>query len=210
MKPQQHNDPTDQLAINEFCPDDLSWLAFCYVADELGDEARAHFEIRLDQDQSVRDAVARIVAEAELIDASLQTTNRSVVVANRSNVAVPSADSRSTRSAGTSWYRSLALVTSAAALLLFAVIWGSNPNTATPNTPDELAEVWSNDSWEGENELVAINEVADELVEDFNLEFEVTEASWLVAALDVDDETSPDPMDLDFPESGDGETPCIY
>ena len=38
---------------------DLSWQAFCYVANELDAKARRQFEIRLEQDQITRDAVAQ-------------------------------------------------------------------------------------------------------------------------------------------------------
>ncbi len=39
--------------------EDLSWLAFCYVADELDSQQRGLFEIRLATDQTARDAVVR-------------------------------------------------------------------------------------------------------------------------------------------------------
>ena len=41
--------------------DDLQWLAFQYIADELSDEERNAFEARLANDQEVREAVARAV-----------------------------------------------------------------------------------------------------------------------------------------------------
>lgn len=44
--------------------DELAWLAFRYVADELGSDEQAAFEDRLDRDQAAREAVAEAVALA--------------------------------------------------------------------------------------------------------------------------------------------------
>jgi hypothetical protein len=42
-------------------PDDLDWLAFCYIADELSPDEADGFETRLADDQEAREAVARAV-----------------------------------------------------------------------------------------------------------------------------------------------------
>jgi hypothetical protein len=42
-------------------PDDLDWLAFCYIADELSRDEVDAFEARLADDQQAREAVARAV-----------------------------------------------------------------------------------------------------------------------------------------------------
>lgn len=42
-------------------PEDLDWLAFCYIADELSPDEAAAFEERLADDQQAREAVARAV-----------------------------------------------------------------------------------------------------------------------------------------------------
>jgi len=42
-------------------PDDLDWLAFCYIADELSPDEREAFESQLANDQGAREAVARAV-----------------------------------------------------------------------------------------------------------------------------------------------------
>jgi hypothetical protein len=42
-------------------PDDLDWLAFCYIADELSPDEVERFESRLADDQEAREAVARAV-----------------------------------------------------------------------------------------------------------------------------------------------------
>ena len=53
---------------------DLSWQAFCYVANELDAKARRQFEIRLEQDQIARDAVAQALDDARLLDLALSST----------------------------------------------------------------------------------------------------------------------------------------
>ena len=54
---------------------DLSWQAFCYVANELDTKARRQFEIRLEQDQNARDAVAQALDNARLLDLAMSSTN---------------------------------------------------------------------------------------------------------------------------------------
>ncbi len=52
--------------------DELAWLAFCYVANELDDAARTEFELRLAESQAAREAVAQaveLVAAAQLAGA---------------------------------------------------------------------------------------------------------------------------------------------
>ncbi|WP_435018804.1 hypothetical protein TA3x_000790 [Tundrisphaera sp. TA3] len=47
--------------------DDLDWLAFLYVSDEMDDAGRAAFEDRLDRDQSAREAVAGAIGMAQVV-----------------------------------------------------------------------------------------------------------------------------------------------
>lgn len=44
--------------LNRENADDLDWMAFCYVADELAGEQLTQFERRLSEDQEAREAVA--------------------------------------------------------------------------------------------------------------------------------------------------------
>jgi ferric-dicitrate binding protein FerR (iron transport regulator) len=50
---------------------DLSWLAFCYIADELDDAAKESFEQRLDVDHAAREAVVEAMQQSRLINAAL-------------------------------------------------------------------------------------------------------------------------------------------
>ena len=54
---------------------DLSWQAFCYVANELDAKARRQFEIRLEQDQIARDAVAQAFDDARLLNLAMSSTS---------------------------------------------------------------------------------------------------------------------------------------
>jgi hypothetical protein len=67
-------------------PDDLTWLAFCYVAGELGPAEAEAFEARLDHDQAAREAVAGAVELVELVSQSAQ--REPVARRNRRVVAV--------------------------------------------------------------------------------------------------------------------------
>jgi hypothetical protein len=49
--------------MNEPSPDHLAWLALQYVCDELGDDERTAFELRLAEDQAAREAVAEAVEQ---------------------------------------------------------------------------------------------------------------------------------------------------
>jgi len=51
-------------------PDDLDWLAFCYIADELSRDEAGAFEARLADDQQAREAVARAVELTRAIAAA--------------------------------------------------------------------------------------------------------------------------------------------
>ena len=50
---------------------DLDWLAFCYIADELDDQTRDKFELRLSHDQAARQAVVQAMETAQAINAAL-------------------------------------------------------------------------------------------------------------------------------------------
>ena len=49
----------------------LDWLAFCYIADELSEEQRDAFEQRLAKDQQARDAVVQAMDQSQLVFAAL-------------------------------------------------------------------------------------------------------------------------------------------
>jgi hypothetical protein len=64
------SEPTPQNT----CGQDLDWVAFCYVADELNQDDRATFEARLEHDLSACEAVARAVQLAESATMAMATT----------------------------------------------------------------------------------------------------------------------------------------
>ena len=49
----------------------IQWLAFCYIADELDDEQRIAFEKQLADDQDARDAVVQAMEQSQLMLAAL-------------------------------------------------------------------------------------------------------------------------------------------
>ena len=54
---------------------ELDWLAFCYIADELDDAQRDGFELLLARDQTARDAVVQAMESAQLIQSALEFAN---------------------------------------------------------------------------------------------------------------------------------------
>lgn len=65
----------------------LDWLAFCYIADELDEEQRDAFELRLAEDQQARDAVVHAMEQSQLMYAAL--TEIEVAAAPSMQVRVP-------------------------------------------------------------------------------------------------------------------------
>ena len=133
-------------------PDDLDWLAFCYIADELSLDEAAAFENRLADDQAAREAVARAVELAGAV---------AVVGAEDLDRATPASVVR-----GAWRRRSLAgrvgwtAITAAACLVVLVLAYrhdrGIGPVASSPQeapggghvgisdgVPDELAIVWS-------------------------------------------------------------------
>lgn len=54
---------------------DLDWLAFCYIADELNEEQRDAFEMRLADDQQARDSVVQAMERSQLLLVALADVN---------------------------------------------------------------------------------------------------------------------------------------
>jgi anti-sigma factor RsiW len=124
-----------QMSDVERMANDVDWLAFCYVANELPADEREAFEGRLADDQAIREAVARAV---ELVQAvSLAETYE------RERPRPASIPRRTT------WPRRLAWMSvgaSAALVLVAAALqWQTISRSFAPPPPgrDRLAEVWS-------------------------------------------------------------------
>lgn len=119
--------------------DDLDWLAFCYINDELVADEMASFEHRLSKDPSAREAVERAVSYQILISAGLHAGREHAVAAHvELNGAAPSYQRRdSERNPGQK--RGLLIpkfVFAAAATLLVALAswmqWGHLIQTQNP------------------------------------------------------------------------------
>ena len=59
----------------EFKPNDLHWLAFCYIADELAPSERTVFEARLENDELAQQAVVEAVQQAQVLYSTLNSTS---------------------------------------------------------------------------------------------------------------------------------------
>lgn len=201
MKPNSSNFH-DQQATQTFEPNDLEWLAFCYVADELDASERESFELRLDQDQEARDAVASVVVQTGVLNAAFAATPQVELKPQ-----IPAKNDGPGRVSHLGWQRALLLVTSAAVVLVFAFLWqpGSTPESTNDN--GDVAEIWSNEVW-SEYDLAATDSLFGDGRDDMDEEVERTEVTWLVAAL-VDPENEQDPFEMDLPEMGDGDPTCI-
>lgn len=164
MNPESHpsHSASNQSSHNGF--DDLHWLAFCYVADELDHDQRIAFESRLEIDQAARDAVASAVRQSQAIHAAIVELKQNASVAAEhfsdrvseppSGYAVarpsrPHSDVGVSNESGTlSWRRIAALMTAAAALLVMTSIWAFEFSGKAPTTTSEedLASVWVSDA----------------------------------------------------------------
>jgi hypothetical protein len=192
---------------DELRKDDLAWLAFCYVADELAAEERERFEERLAVDQAAREAVAAAVALTTDISAALQTRG----TASETVEPVRAASSAGARK----WFERIAWTAcgAAACWLLLSVSGAFDPRRPNGPTKDisaadgalgELASNWAallEETPAGED--AAITTAQDE-PDDLQPVEEIDAASdWMVAAvLDeemvADEEMESEDEELDF------------
>lgn len=141
---------------------ELPWLAFCYVANELDSATRREFEIRLERDQSAREAVAQAFDNTWMLDQALaQETNELPATVCK---LPPTARSSSTKSKP-AWPTALLGIGMAGllAMLLLQLQWKPATvevakNTSVPafseltNTSVSLAETWADSNWDPESE----------------------------------------------------------
>ncbi len=156
---------------------DLSWLAFCYVANELDPHTRRRFEIRLEQDQTARDAIVEALDNARMLDfvlspavdepeeASCELPKRELKQGLRTNPA------RST----TLWQKALLGIVAAGLLVIMLpqIRWKPtveitrNTNSSTPIESTgvlmALAETWADFSWDA---AIQVEIAEDDLVRD--------------------------------------------
>ena len=146
---------------------DLSWQAFCYVANELDAKARRQFEIRLEQDQIARDAVAQAFDDARLLDLALSSTNDhgadpTCELPNRA----PRSDHR-LKPVSSKSLRPALLAIAAAGLLAMAFTQLPSSqtgteialNTGSPNVilTMSLAEVWADSDWQADSQAELVD-----------------------------------------------------
>ncbi|MDB4533459.1 hypothetical protein N9242_01205 [Vicingaceae bacterium] len=172
--------------------DQLDWLAFQYISDELVDQQRFEFEKRLAKDQCARDAVTR---QVELAQSLYRHFDESVVFDEGKEVQLAS---RSATGSKIGW--SSIAVTASVVIALLAISWflqsGDDKNKLANGDNEQLVDAWvfarMNQVGYSEAEDSAVNDVGD------SIEFAMAEHSddeeidlgdsWMVLALsDIDD-----------------------
>ena len=166
---------------------DLDWMAFCYVADELSGDQLAQFESRLENDQAAREAVAEAVK-----------ISTAVFECDAASTPIPTREV----SASTSTSRASQWVLVIAAALLVGVglaAWIANSNSGPTEIVAELNDEDLAIAWADTIQEVDINDSADEFLDEFQLASsesgsdEGDEAEWMYVAfteleLDGDEE----------------------
>jgi hypothetical protein len=166
------------------CANQLDWLAFSYAAGEMNAAEAEQFELRLADDQSAREALARAVELTQTVAAAHSEADYFVVPARR-----PAAG----------WGTRLSwMAIGGLASVVIALVWSgafNRPNAAPSESQLALAAAWSQarsgiaqakedgvwlpSSWsqtEPDEELLAVSDVA--------LEYQPGETpSWLTAAV---------------------------
>lgn len=152
---------------------ELSWLSFCYVADELDAKTRRQFEIRLEQDQVAREAVAQAFDAAWMLDQALSLEASQQPSASYELPQPESQKERysnSTRSK-TRWAKlAFGLIAASLLAVIIQVQWSVAPVEVTQNNGAAsrdtniteasitLADAWADSDWETE---VVVEDAAD-------------------------------------------------
>ncbi len=152
---------------------DLSWVALCYVANELDAGARRQFEIRLERDQAARDAVVRAFDDARLLDLALDAIGDPVAqpTCELSDRETRSSQRITTVRGKSVWRRALLgiAVVGLLALVLTQLPQGQSGPEIALNTGDSgsageiteaamsLAETWADAEWQADLQV----EIAD-------------------------------------------------
>ena len=147
---------------------DLFWQAYCYVADELSENERSQFEVRLDEDQHAREAVAKVVE----LSATVRSLPQSTLQAPPRGAAL--------------WQRARWMSLGVAASVLVMLSWQWSHSTGDPeiaqaeSTPDpKVALAWSPAEQDEtpEEDTAALTSSDMELAGDFST------PSWMTAVL---------------------------
>lgn len=188
--PQHQN----QFAANERTnnSNDLSWMAFRYIAGEMRADECRDFEIRLQDDQLARQTVADAVESSRLID---QACSQHASPTETSNQSVTTQLAQS-RAAKTSPTKPLILAVLACSLAAIVISNGINQGgrhdsvaitlatetTSTDEAQIDLAEAWADSDWE--DTLIAQNSIG-EMEAEFDLNEANTEfdSDWIEAII---------------------------
>jgi hypothetical protein len=151
---------------NFISDDDLDWLAFCYINDELEANQLVAFELQLSEDQSAREAVERAVHRQILISAGLQSAGSgfsgAVSISQRRNL-------DSSLNQGRRLLVAKFVFAAAACLLVALASWTQWGHLMQPERLVEVAdkgpsnsEIIESDEWIGNEEYA--NQVVEALV----------------------------------------------
>lgn len=168
--------------------DDLDWLAFCYVADELESSERDEFEKRLAEDQQAREAVEKAVSLGQIVYAT--RGERNVRVAN----AAPACERLPTATRPVQVHVGVLLAASIV-LTLFSAGWFWHTRTesnvdqivASSVATDALVIAWA-DMLEQTDEDDLLNTDSDDVLFD---DFDDQSVSWMADALEDASESKP-------------------
>lgn len=176
----------DQPNLNDettFNHNDLDWLAFCYVADELDEGMRAKFEARLENDELAQQAVADAVQQARVLYTSLDSTSTNDVK-EPVVLAVPM-DRNSIKRSGILLASSAAMLMLLAGWAWFSIPLSGNPDALAESDSDRLASAWV------ETLVVMSDDELDDFIEEESFDTEsIDEESdnWMLVALtDIED-----------------------
>lgn len=157
----RNRNPEDQPGTDSTSSEELEWLAFRYVSDEMPETERAEFEKRLEADTEAQSALVDVMRSTQLIYAALDSAKSKVGLADRSDANTKSAVQRYS-----------AVLAAAAAILLMVCGWAiyngsqNGPGVAVNNSQNsaDLAVAWA-DSLTA-HDLVAIEAELDELADE--------------------------------------------
>ena len=159
---------------------ELAWLAFRYVSDELSVEETAAFEERLASDQAAREAVAEAVLLCEAVSAG-------------ESVAPASVERRSWRQ-----HLGWAAIGAAACLLLVLAIrsgeQGFQPPVASTLTSADLALVWAQ-NLTGHGTTLADTANDEDLGLASDVDRELVVPGWMIEALSGSEEAKAAPVE---------------
>ena len=182
----RNQEPEDQLGAGSSSGQELDWLAFRYVSDEMPDAQREEFEKRLETDTEVQLALVDVVRSTQLIFAALDSQEAEVGLPDRAIGTRGGAKANSQPAL----QRYGSLLAAAAAILLMVAGWAvysQNGSGMANNASSDLAVAWADTLTA--RELVMMEAELDELADEAEFEDFVSYGSleesdgWMYMAL---------------------------